>query len=150
MDHLNKSGAKLGRDDLSAVAGGQSMGGNVISSGSFMSASGSQLDIVVQWSVADMGGVKQLHVDVSTTSYSLNYTGMAGALELDLNGVKYYANTQSCSYSSTTAMTTNPLGSFDSIAVTGSGATVNVIWHFNGSYGGKQFTDISVTGALNF
>lgn len=143
MEHLKD--AKLDKDALSAVAGGA---GVAETSGTFKSDSGTKLDIIVNWSVSENAGSKLLHVDVSTTSYSLNYTSMSNAVELEINGEKYAADSNTISYNSKTTMATLPLASFDR-PVYGSSAYLVVTWNFNGEYSGQQINKIVATRMLN-
>ena len=69
--NLNKNGMEALSDDrLSSVAGGY--GGQVISSGSFSSQTGTSLNLLVSWSAeADAMGQKALYVTVSSLSSNL-------------------------------------------------------------------------------
>lgn len=64
----------LSDNELNQVAGG--LGGGVLASGSFLSNTGTQLNLLVNWSVqADAYGTKTLYVDVCASSYSLYTVG---------------------------------------------------------------------------
>ena len=136
---------KLNDLDLEKVAGGYS--GEVISSGSFSSNTGTQLNILVSWSVRSNAGQKTLHVDVSSTSYSLYVSGSANGLNLTVNGVTQTAATPAINYGGKTAVT-NRLGSFDVSNVYGA-VTITAVWHFNGTYSQVPIGDIRATGTVN-
>ena len=137
---------KLNDLDLEKVAGGVS--GELISSGSFSSSTGTQLNILVSWSVrSDSAGQKTLHVDVSSTSYSLYCSGSASGLNLTVNGVTYTSSTPAINYGGKTAVI-NKLGSFDVPNVYGA-VTITAVWHFNGSYSQVPIGDIRATGTIS-
>ena len=78
----------LSDDGLEKVAGGYN--GEVISSGSFASQTGTSLNLLVNWNaVADGFGQKTLYVTVSATSYSLYSAANPNTLELNVNGMSY-------------------------------------------------------------
>ena len=137
---------KLNDLDLEKVAGGYS--GDVVSSGSFSSNTGTQLNILVSWSVRSHGtGQNTLHVDVSSTSYSLYVVGSANGLNLTVNGVTQTSATPAINYGGKTAVT-NKLGSFDISNVFGA-VTITAVWHFNGTYSQVPIGDIRATGTIN-
>ena len=135
----------LSDNELGRVAGGAGTGGTV-ASGSFASSTGTQLNILVNWSVEnDMYGQKVLHVDVSATSYSLYCNG--GGVELTVNGMTYAATAPSINYGGR-SMVTNRLASFSIPNVSGA-VNVNAVWHFNGSYSGVPIGDIRASGVIS-
>ena len=146
-NRFGKSAVKLSGSDLSAVSGGAAVGGSVISSGSFASSSGTQLDINVQWTAFEDGGGKHLSVSVSTSSYSLNTGSLANGIDLQVNGVKYTGTAAAVDYNGSSKISL-PLASF-SVPVSGSSAYMIVTWHFNGQYSGKMINDIIATGMAN-
>ena len=134
----------LSDDSLSNVAGGAG-GGGVISSGSFASNTGTQLNILVNWSVqGDAYGQKTLYVDVSASSYSLYVTG--GGVELNVNGMVYAATSPSIQYGGN-SMVVNRLASFTVPNVSGA-LNVSAVWHFNGTYSGVSIGDIRAGGTV--
>ena len=135
---------ELNEKELSTVAGGS--GGAVVASGSFASSTGTQLNLLVNWSVqADGFGNKTLYVDVNTTSYSLYSSG--GGVELTANGMMYAASASPVSYGGNT-MAVNHLASFSVPGVYGA-VSLGVVWHFNGSYSGTPIGDIRAYGVVN-
>ncbi len=135
----------LSDNELERVAGGAGMGG-AVASGSFVSNTGTQLNILVEWSVqSDMYGQKVLHVDVSVTSYSLYCNG--GSVELTVNGMTYAATPPSINYGGR-SMVTNRLASFSIPNVSGA-VNVSAVWHFNGSYSGVPIGDIRASGIIS-
>ena len=134
----------LSENELNQVAGG--FGGSVSASGSFASSTGTQLNLLVNWSVqADSYGQKTLYVDVCSTSYSLYSNG--GGVELTANGMLYTATAASVNYGGST-MVTNRLASFAIPGVSGA-VNLNAVWHFNGSYSGVPISDIRANGVAN-
>ena len=134
----------LSENELNQVAGGS--GGSVLASGSFASSTGTQLNLLVNWSVqADSYGQKTLYVDVCSTSYSLYSNG--GGVELTANGMLYTATAASVNYGGST-MVTNRLASFAIPGVSGA-VNLNAVWHFNGSYSGVPISDIRANGVAN-
>ena len=134
-------------DSLKDVAGGYA--GDVIASGSFSSQTGTSLNLLVTWNAqGDAFGQKTLYVTVCTTSYSL-YTGaLANAVELTVNGMLYTATPNAVNYSGNT-MATNVLASF-CIPNAASPASINAVWHFNGTYSGVAMNAISASGWASF
>ena len=134
----------LSDSDLTQVAGG--VGGSVVSSGRFASSTGTQLNLLVNWTVqSDSYGQKTLHVDVNTTSYSLYSNG--GGVELTVNGMVYTATASSVNYGGS-SMVTNRLASFSIPGVSGA-VSVNAVWHFNGTYSGVPINEIRAGGVIN-
>ena len=135
----------LSENELNRVAGGVGMGG-VVASGSFSSNTGTQLNLMVNWSVqADPFGQKTLYVDVCSTSYSLFCTG--GGIELTANGLVYASTAPSIEYGGST-MIVNRLASFTVPGVSGA-VSLSAVWHFNGSYSGVPIGDIRANGIAN-
>ena len=135
----------LSENELDQVSGGAGANG-VIASGSFASNTGTQLNLLVCWSVrGDMYGQKTLYVDVCATSYSLYSNG--GGVELSVNGMVYWGTAASVNYGGT-SMVTNRLASFSVPNVSGS-LSLSAVWHFNGSYSGVPLGDIRASGMAN-
>jgi hypothetical protein len=134
----------LSESELNQVAGGAGVGG-VVASGSFSSNTGTQLNLMVTWSVlADAYGQKTLYVDVCSTSYSLYCTGSACGVELVVNGMSYVSSTPAIEYGGNSPVT-NQLASFSIPNVSGP-VSITAIWHFNGSYSGVSIGDIRASG----
>lgn len=135
----------LSDSELNQVAGGAGVGG-VVASGSFSSNTGTQLNLMVTWSVlADAYGQKTLYVDVCSTSYSLYCTG--GGIELTANGMVYASTAPSIEYGGS-SMVVNRLASFTIPGVAGA-VSLSAVWHFNGSYSGVPIGDIRASGIAN-
>ena len=142
---LNMEKKTLSDHELKQVAGGVGSG-SVVSSGSFASNTGTQLNVLVNWSVmSDAYGQKTLNVDVCSTSYSLYCSG--GGVELSVNGMVYTANGPAINYGGNT-MVTNRLASFSIPNVSGA-VSLSAVWHFNGSYSGVPIGDIRASGIAN-
>ena len=132
---------------LEKVAGG--FGGEAISSGSFVSQTGTSLNLLVNWSVsADGFGQKTLHVTVSSTSYSLHAAALPNTLELTVNGMTYLGTPNAVNYNGS-AMATHTLASFAIPNATGP-ASLSVAWHFNGVISGVPLNTIYASGVANF
>ena len=134
----------LSDDDLNQIAGGAG-GGGTIASGSFASSTGTQLNILVNWSVRGDGfGQKTLYVDISATSYSLYCTG--GGVELSVNGMVYVSTSPAINYGGNTPVV-NRIASFTVPNVSGT-MNLSAVWHFNGTYSGVSIGDIRASGVV--
>ncbi len=137
---------KLNDQDLNTVSGGYGAG-MVVASGSFASNSGTNLNLLVNWSVIDEGfGQRTLQVAVSATSYALVSAELYNGVQMTLNGVTYSTNSRAINYHGG-AMATNPLASF-SIPNFRGPASANVVFHFNGTLSGRPVNDIIATGTI--
>ena len=137
----------LSDDGLEKVAGGYN--GEVISSGSFASQTGTSLNLLVNWNaVADGFGQKTLYVTVSATSYSLYSAANANSLELTVNGMSYVATPNAISYGGNTQVT-NTLASFQ-IPNAVSPAMISASWRFNGVISGVPLNTIYASGTAIF
>ena len=146
-DSEKKSVAALDDDDLASVAGG--VGDvTVTGSGSFMSNTGTSLNLVVNWYAGiDAYGNHGLMVVVSATSGNLMAGSMANGVELSVNGMTYAATNNPINYMGG-GMTTNTLATFTIPNVYGT-VSITAIWHFNGSYGGTPIGSIYANGMAN-
>lgn len=134
-------------EKLESVAGGYY--GQVISSGSFSSQTGTKLNLLVNWSATvDGNGQKSLTVTVSATSYSLYAAGLPNGLELSVNGMTYTATPYAINYGGN-SFVANTLGSFTVPNVFGP-ATITASWRFNGSYSGAWLGTITASGVASF
>lgn len=120
----------------------QTVSGN----GSFSSNTGTGLNIKVDWKAynAADGSIK-LRIDVSASSYSFYTSALWNAIELKINGQSYYANSPDISYDGD-SLKYHEMAGFDVSASTGS-TDIQVIWHYNGSYSGKELKDIEASGS---
>ena len=146
-DSEKKNVAALDDDDLASVAGG--VGDvTVTGSGSFMSNTGTSLNLVVNWYAGiDAYGNHGLMVVVSATSGNLMAGSMANGVELSVNGMTYAATNNPINYMGG-GMTTNTLATFTIPNVYGT-VSITAIWHFNGSYGGTPIGSIYANGMAN-
>ena len=132
---------------LEKAAGGYN--GEVISSGSFVSQTGTSLNLLVSWNaVADSFGQKTLYVTVSATSYSLYSAANPNTLELNVNGMSYVATPNAISYGGNTQVT-NTLASFQ-IPNAVSPAMISASWRFNGVISGVPLNTIYASGMAIF
>ncbi len=139
--------ASLSDDMLESVAGGVGEGG-VISSGSFMSSTGTSLNIIVNWyATADMFGNRALQVIVSASSGNLMAGSLPNGVELNVNGMVYTSANNAVNYMGG-GMTTNTLASFTIPNVYGS-VSITAVWHFNGTYSGVPIGSIYASGVAS-
>lgn len=144
MSDLNKKSMALDDDELASVAGGV---GDVTltGSGSFMSNTGTSLNIVVNWYAGvDNFGNRGLMVVVSATSGNLMAGAIANSVELNVNGMMYAASNNAINYMGG-SMTTNTLATFTIPNVYGT-VSITAVWHFNGTYGGVPIGSIMASG----
>lgn len=134
-------------EGLEKVAGGYN--GEVISSGSFSSQTGTHLNLLVSWNaVGDAFGQKTLYITLSSTSYSLQAAALPNSLELTVNGMTYVATPNAVNYSGNT-LATNTLASFQ-IPSAVSPASIQAAWRFNGVIGGVPLNTIYASGIATF
>ena len=132
---------------LDSVAGGFGEGG-VIASGSFMSNTGTSLNIIVNWyAAADMFGNRELMVVVSASSGNLMANSLINGVELSVNGMMYAANNNAINYMGG-GLTTNTLATFTIPNVYGT-VSITAAWHFNGTYGGVPIGTVYASGMAN-
>lgn len=144
---IKKGLSALDDDALESVAGGFGEGG-VIASGSFMSSTGTSLNIIVNWySGNNLYGNRELMVVVSASSGNLVANSLANGVELSVNGMMYAASNNAINYMGN-SMTTNTLATFTIPNVYGS-VSIAAAWHFNGTYGGVPIGTIFASGTAN-
>lgn len=134
----------LDDDSLESVAGGV---GDVslTGSGSFMSNTGTSLNILVNWYAGvDSFGNRGLMVVVSASSGNLMASAIANSVELSVNGMMYAASNSAINYMGG-GMATNTLATFTIPNVYGM-VPINAVWHFNGTYGGVPIGSIYASG----
>ena len=144
MNDLNKKSMALDDEELASVAGGV---GDVMltGSGSFMSNTGTSLNIVVNWYAGvDNFGNRGLMVVVGATSGNLMASAIANSVELNVNGMMYAASNNAINYMGG-GMTTNTLATFTIPNVYGT-VSITAVWHFNGTYGGVPIGSVYASG----
>ena len=147
MNDLNKKSMALDDEELASVAGGV---GDVTltGSGSFMSNTGTSLNIVVNWYAGvDNFGNRGLMVVVGATSGNLMASAIANSVELNVNGMMYAASNNAINYMGG-GMTTNTLATFTIPNVYGT-VSITAVWHFNGTYGGVPSGSVYASGYAN-
>ena len=147
MNDLNKKSMALDDEELASVAGGV---GDVTltGSGSFMSNTGTSLNIVVNWYAGvDNFGNRGLMVVVGATSGNLMASAIANSVELNVNGMMYAASNNAINYMGG-GMTTNTLATFTIPNVYGT-VSITASWRFNGTYGGVPIGSIVASGYAN-
>ena len=134
----------LDDDALDTVAGGAE-GVTLTGSGSFMSNTGTSLNIVVNWYAGiDMYGNHGLLINVSATSGNLVAGSLLNGVEVTVNGMSYAASNNAINYMGG-SLTTNPLASFTIPNIYGN-VSITAVWHFNGTYGGVPIGSIYASG----
>ena len=144
MSDLHKKSMALDDDALETVSGGI---GDVMltGSGSFMSNTGTSLNIVVNWYAGvDNFGNRGLMVVVGATSGNLMASAIANSVELNVNGMMYAASNNAINYMGG-GMTTNTLATFTIPNVYGT-VSITAVWHFNGTYGGVPIGSVYASG----
>ena len=117
-------------------------------SGSFRSDTGTGLNLLVDWGARSTAGeTVSLIVDFSAQSYSFYTSALYSSLELTVNGKTYSANSPAVSYDGSDLMTT-PLATF-TVEVPRGTTTLDAVWHYKGSYSGKELTDITASATID-
>ena len=116
-------------------------------SGSFRSDTGTGMNLKVDWrTYSDENGARKLRVDVSTVSYSFFIAAQYRSIVLTVDGKTYTADCPGGSYDGETPVET-PMASFTVDAPTAAGPA-SVVWHYNGTYSGKELNDITAAGTV--
>ena len=143
----NKNLEMLSEESLKKVAGGA--GSNAIASGSFVSQTGTSLNMMVSWAVVAEGpGQKTLYVTVSALSYALHSGALYNTLQLTVNGMTYLATPAAVNYDGGT-LTSNVLANFKIPNAVGP-ANISASWIFNGVIGGVAVNTITASGVASF
>lgn len=146
-DPMKVDKAALSDDALESVAGGFGEV-TVTGSGSFMSNTGTSLNLIVNWYAGvDIYGNRGLMVVVSATSGSLMAGSLPNGVELNVNGMMYTSSNNAINYMGG-GVTTNTLATFTIPNVYGT-VSISAVWHFNGSYGGVPIGSIYASGMAN-
>ena len=119
---------------------------NVSGSGSFTSNSGTGLNLKVDWSAYSSGGSPMLQVEVNVSHYSFFTSALWNAIEVKVNGVTYTANSKEVAYDGND-LQISPMATFNVPAQSGNN-TVEVIWHYRGSYSGVALDTIECGGSV--
>ena len=144
MRETNRKSLALDDEDLEGVSGGV---GDVTltGSGSFMSNTGTSLNLVVNWYAGvDNFGNRGLMVVVGASSGNLMAGAIANSVELNVNGMMYAASNNAVNYMGG-SMTTNTLATFTIPNVYGT-VSITAVWHFNGTYGGVPIGSVVASG----
>ena len=117
-------------------------------SGSFRSDTGTGLNLLVDWGARSTAGeTVTLIVNFSAQSYSFYTSALYNSLELTVNGKTSSANSPNVSYDGGDLMTT-PLATF-TVEVPRGTTTLDAVWHYKGSYSGKDLTDIAASATID-
>ena len=143
-DIEKKSVTALEDNDLENVAGGVD-GVTLTGSGSFMSNTGTSLNIIVNWYAGvDIYGNRGLMIVVSASSGNLMAGSLLNGVEVSVNGMSYAASNNPINYSGG-SLASNTLATFTIPNVYGN-VSITAVWHFNGTYGGVPIGSIYASG----
>ena len=143
-DIEKKSVTALEDNDLENVAGGVD-GVTLTGSGSFMSNTGTSLNIIVNWYAGvDIYGNRGLMIVVSASSGNLMAGSLLNGVEVSVNGMSYAASNNPINYSGG-SLAANTLATFTIPNVYGN-VSITAVWHFNGTYGGVPIGSIYASG----
>ena len=118
------------------------------SSGEFVSNSGTHLNVLVKWSLADNGaGGWRLTMDGYIRSYSLFAHGWANDAIFNVNGAVSYATSPSIAISEN-VLTDTWVGSASADVMPGTDASVSFTWCFNGDYTSQGVSEITATAVI--
>lgn len=118
-------------------------------SGSFISDTGTGLNVLVKWgSYKDAGGKTQLKLDVYAQSYSLHTSARTGDVVFTVAGNTSYGSSPAITCDSA-AQTENLLASQTVEIAPDTDVAVSVTWYFNGSYGNKELKDLTASGTVH-
>lgn len=118
---------------------------NISASGSFASDTGTGLNLQVDWSAYSAEDGIMLQVDVGASSYSFFTSALYNAIELTVNGITYYANSPEIAIEDNELQLT-PMAGF-TIPVEAGSASIDVVWHYRGSYSGVELEEITASGS---
>lgn len=117
---------------------------NVSASGSFVSDTGTGLNLRVKWVSYKSGDKDMLKVDVEVSHYSFYTSALYESIELKVNEGTYWATSKDVSYDGADLKYTN-MASFDVLAKSGENS-ISVVWNYNGSYSGVSLPKIEAAG----
>ena len=116
-------------------------------SGSFRSDTGTWMNLKVDWKTySDESGARKLRVDISTVSYSFFIAPQYRSIVLTVDGKTYAADCPGGSYDGE-ALVETPMASF-TVDASASAGPASVVWHYNGTYSGKELNDITAAGTV--
>lgn len=118
----------------------------VSGSGSFSSNTGTGLNIKVDWKAYNAAdGTVMLQIDVSASSYSFYTSSLWDSIWVKVGGVSYSASSPAISYDGNDLLYSH-MATFYVPASTGN-VGIDVVWHYNGSYSGKELGNIEASGS---
>ena len=119
------------------------------SSGSFRSDTENWLNLVVRWSLIPDGEKTKLRLEAYAESYSLETYKRVDDVAFTVNGTTKYDSSGPLNVDSPHALVENKLGSAVFDVESGKDVTVNVSWHFNGTYGKKDIEFIKAEQTIS-
>ena len=127
---------------------GSSNYGQALGSGSFSSASGTSMDLVVSWSATGTGDAAALAVNVAVRCYSIHCGALWDSLTITVGGQSHTYSTPTLSYDGG-APTTLALGSVTVNVPDGSTQSISVSWNFKGTYGETDLEYLTAYGTAS-
>ena len=118
-------------------------------SGSFLSDSGTWLNVLVRWeSFSDTDGKTKLKLDIYAQSYSLHTGQRSDDIVINVGGTTYYATSVAVT-SDVDTLTETYLASKTVEITPNVDVPVTVTWYFNGTYSNQQLTTITASSTLH-
>ena len=118
-------------------------------SGSFLSDSGTWLNVLVRWeSFSDTDGKTKLNLDIYAQSYSLHTGQRSDDIVIKVGGTTYYATSVAVT-SDVDTLTETYLASKTVEITPNVDVPVTVTWYFNGTYSNQQLTTITASSTLH-
>ena len=114
--------------------------------GSFVSDSGTGLNVRVDWQTYAAGGQRKLKADVSIVSYSIFASAQYKSVVLKLGDETYSADCPAIQYDGKEQIVT-PVATF-TVDAPAPGTAVSVEWHYGGKYSGKELDVITARGIV--
>ena len=114
--------------------------------GSFVSDSGTGLNVRVDWQTYAAGGQRKLKADVSIVSYSIFASAQYKGIVLKLGDETYSADCPAIQYDGKEQIVT-PVATF-TVDAPAPGTAVSVEWHYGGKYSGKELDVITARGIV--
>ncbi len=120
----------------------------MINQGSFVSDSGTALNIVVEWAAyAASGSNTELEISVSASHYSFYTSALPGSVSVSVNGVSSSMGSPEIQYGGSAQLLTK-FGTV-TVPVSTDSVDISVSWNYRGSYGGTRLDEISAYGTVN-
>lgn len=122
-----------------------------IASGSFMSDTGTKLNLVADWTAVSAGdGQALVTIKLYVESYTLHVNSMPAAIEIGDQKFSVTSKAVDCDSDSATVKT--EIASVQTTLSLGSGGTLDIpvssVWYFKGTYSDQEFESIEASGNI--